>query len=467
MWTQRDQIQAYQFVRRRVVSSVLAGDANTPASPNRRPVIAGWLSVVATLLVAAAFTVIGFLHKDTKIDWQAGGQILVQKDSATVYVLGTDRRLHPMVNYTSARLLVGANAKTISVSAKDIDDAPRGVALGIVGAPDSVPSASRLVAGPWTACASRSATSPSAAQALTSLQLGVPAPDQPLQSGTGLLVADPDGRPSLLVAGVRYALATPSVVTALGFATVSPVVVPSAWLSAVRSAGELRTIAVSGAGGRGPVVGSKPTSVGQVLRVRTVSSADQYFVVRPDGLEPVTETVAALVLADPDEQAAYPGTAPAAVDVASSDAAGVAKSAGVMTGNSPAAIPTPLRVGTGNLAVCVSGSGTGTATVTVGSALPDRAAMIEIPQPTALEADAVQVAPGSGSLVLALQSPAASTGTLYLVTDSGVKYPITSADAQAALGYGSATPTPVRSALLALLPTGVALDSAAAQQVVR
>jgi hypothetical protein len=47
-----------------------------------------------------------------------------------------------------------------------------------------------------------------------------------------------------------------------------------------------------------------------------------------------------------------------------------------------------------------------------------------------------------------------------------MKYPVPSADALKALGYGAATAQPVAGTLLALLPTGPSLDPAAARQEV-
>ena len=51
------------------------------------------------------------------------------------------------------------------------------------------------------------------------------------------------------------------------------------------------------------------------------------------------------------------------------------------------------------------------------------------------------------------------------MTDAAAKYPMVSVAAAQALGYGSVRPTPVVASILALLPTGVALDPAAATQV--
>jgi hypothetical protein len=51
------------------------------------------------------------------------------------------------------------------------------------------------------------------------------------------------------------------------------------------------------------------------------------------------------------------------------------------------------------------------------------------------------------------------------VTDQGIKYPLPRnglATVQASLGYGDVRPVPVPASILALVPTGVALDPTAA-----
>ncbi len=80
-------------------------------------------------------------------------------------------------------------------------------------------------------------------------------------------------------------------------------------------------------------------------------------------------------------------------------------------------------------------------------------------EPACAGADAIAVAPGGGALVRAL-SGAGTGSTLYLVTDTGVKFPLASAAAAKQLGYGAATPPAVPEALLTLLPTGPSLDPA-------
>jgi Type VII secretion system ESX-1, transport TM domain B len=53
MWTTRDQLQAYQFLRRRLVSALQTGDANNPVSPSRRLMLA-YAVGFAVMLIAVA-----------------------------------------------------------------------------------------------------------------------------------------------------------------------------------------------------------------------------------------------------------------------------------------------------------------------------------------------------------------------------------------------------------------------------
>jgi hypothetical protein len=58
-----------------------------------------------------------------------------------------------------------------------------------------------------------------------------------------------------------------------------------------------------------------------------------------------------------------------------------------------------------------------------------------------------------------------ASGTVYLITDQGVRYPVGGADALKALGYGTVRPAPLAPAVLALFPVGPLLDMASAGQV--
>jgi hypothetical protein len=77
-----------------------------------------------------------------------------------------------------------------------------------------------------------------------------------------------------------------------------------------------------------------------------------------------------------------------------------------------------------------------------------------------LLADWVAMPPGRGVLV---ESRTGDTpGALSLVTDLGVRFPLPSAEVRTMLGYGAVAPVLLPNAVVALLPTGSALDPAAA-----
>ena len=71
---------------------------------------------------------------------------------------------------------------------------------------------------------------------------------------------------------------------------------------------------------------------------------------------------------------------------------------------------------------------------------------------------------GHGAVVAEQPAPGASSGTVYVITDTGMKYPVSGAEARAALGYGGVGPVGVPAAVLALFPTGVTLDPAQARR---
>jgi hypothetical protein len=62
MWTTKDQIQAYAFLRRRHVSALLTGDANHPASPSRRLVLGYLVGVACAVLAVVGAAIVGLLR---------------------------------------------------------------------------------------------------------------------------------------------------------------------------------------------------------------------------------------------------------------------------------------------------------------------------------------------------------------------------------------------------------------------
>jgi type VII secretion protein EccB len=414
VWTQRDQIQAYQFLRRRLVSALVSADANHPVPPARRLAVGTGVGLAVTFLVAAVFGIIGLLAPARAAEWRQGGQVIIEKETGARYVLGADGLLHPMANYASARLLAGGDGqKTVVVPAKTLRDVPRGPALGIVGAPDSLP---RLISEPWTSCSRGTPDRPDDTVPEPVVVIGHPVAGRTLGTGEGFVARLPSGERFLVTEGRRYRLADDRAVIALGYAGAESVPVAAGWLNTIPAGRDLTMITVAGAGRSGPVIAGRRTAVGQVLVAR-----DEYFVVRADGLAVITETEARLISTTEPVQipvGAVPG-APAGSE-----------------GGYPARHAEPIPVSRAD-SICATGE-----KIMLGASLPP---------------SGVVVPGGAGALVT--EDP---SGTVYLVTDTGLRHPIAGEEAIKALGFGAARRQSVPAALLALVPAGPGLDPAGA-----
>jgi type VII secretion protein EccB len=464
VWTQRDQIQAYQFLRRRLVSALVAGDANHPTSPSRRLVLGTILGIGAAVLTTAVFGIIGLLNPSGSGDWRQGGQVIVEQGNGARYVLGQDGLLHPVLNYASARLLAGGNAnQTVTVSADTLRGASRGAMLGIPGAPDSLPAADALSDSTFTSCTRTPPDLPAAAPPVSTVILGSAGPaGRVLGAGQALLVSAAGGDSFLVADGRRYRLAGQAPVAALGYEDVPVRRVSAAWLDTVPAGPDLGLVDVPGAGDQGPVVGGVATRVGQVL------GDGDYYLVESDGVSPIGATEARLVLGDSADAAAYSGGRAGVVTlpVSALDAAPRSRRADPGAGY-PIAVPVPAAVVSG--AVLCSVSGGGSARILTADRLPlpsgGRAVQVDV-RTDARVADEVYVPPGTGVLVRERVGSGAAVGGLYLITDAGLKYPVPGQAAAAALGYSGAPAVPVSGAVLGLLSTGPSLDPVAAQRVV-
>jgi ESX secretion system ATPase EccB len=453
MWTQKDRIQAYQFLRRRLVSALVAADANDPVSPSKRLILGTAIGIAVAVLASAVFGVIGLLAPARAEKWRQGGQVIVEKETGARFIIGADGLLHPVLNYASARLLAGSEGgAAVTVPAKTLSGVPRGVGVGIAGAPDSLPETGRLHAGPWTRCTRKSPDRPAVDAPISTVLLGQIAGGAVLSGDAAVVAGLSTGELFLLTGGHRHRLPDAPAVVALGLSSADLLTVASPWLNTIPAGRDLRTVTVSGAGGPGPAVGSTATRIGQVL----VTGAGELYLVRADGLAVTTETEALLVLGGPGGAAAYPGDRPHPLPVAAADVAAAPRAASAR--GYPARLPKPVPVSP-YATVCADGQ---RITVGVGLPLPAGAAPITTNAPGA--ATEVYVPGGHGAVVAEQPAPGASSGTVYVITDTGMKYPVSGDEARGALGYGGVRPVGVPAAVLALFPTGVTLDPAQARR---
>jgi hypothetical protein len=110
--------------------------------------------VLAVVLLAGG-AVAGFLGPHDPDEWARPGLVVSDRTGASYLVLEAGGRptLRPVLNTTSARLALEAGGLRPRVVAQEaIDDRPIGTAVGIAGAPATLPSPSRLVQSGWSAC---------------------------------------------------------------------------------------------------------------------------------------------------------------------------------------------------------------------------------------------------------------------------------------------------------------------------
>lgn len=448
MWTQRDQIQAYQFLRRRLVSALVAADANHPVSPSRRLVLGVAIGAGAGLLVTAVFGVLGVLNPTGDADWRQGGQVIVEQETGARFVLGQDKLLHPVLNFASARLLAGGNGdKTVTVPAATLAGVSRGPAYGIPGAPDSLPSADRLLGAAFTSCTSASADRPAGVEPVSTVILGPVSGGTAEPAGQGLLVQAHSGGRYLVTSGRRHTLPDAASVTALGYDGMPFVPVADTWLDTVPAGQSLGLVKVDGSGGAGPTVGGNPTRVGQVLQ----ADNGGFYLVRRDSVQAVSQTEAKLVTGNP----ANAGTRMVPVSTADVNSAPRATQSTVdeNAGGYPVRVPQVVATLPATITLCTAGS---KVIVSKDVPLPADARPLAVGRTDARGVQNVYVPPGSGALVKD------RSNAVYLITDTGSRYPVTDDDSVKALGYGAVTAPAVDTGLLALLPKGPALDRTAA-----
>ncbi|MEU9382670.1 type VII secretion protein EccB [Streptomyces sp. NPDC048279] len=467
MQSKRDQMQAHMFLMGRLTSSMLRADPDAPESPQGRTNRGVAISVLIAVVVSAAALVIGLIAPGKKDSWQSSGGMVVDRDTGSRY-LYVEGRLRPVRNYTSARLLAGADLTATTVGTSSLHGVPRGAPVGISGAPDTVPKAADLSTGPWQVC-SGGASASAGGNAGTMLAVGSAASGTGLGEGEALLVSAPDSSRYLVWRGSRLLLDRQGgALEALGYESVTPVPVTAAFLDALPAGPDLAPPDVPGRGEPGPSLGGRRTTVGQVFKVASPGAGTRYYLLRRDGLGLLTKTGAALALGDPRIRNAV-GPAQA-VDLGAEALAGqlVPRGEPQVSADLPSSPPRAVDLGQG-MTVCVrvqpgSQSTQVSVSLVAKPALgPPAQAPLEGLTPACLPVDRVIVPPGGGALVQALSADGGDVGgTAYLVADSGMKYRVPSAEAMTALGYDSVSPVKLPSLLLSMLPTGPDLSRVAA-----
>src|SRR5262245_44368951 len=117
MSSRQDQRHSYQFMGQRLMAAIVLRDTDPVRPPFRRLVAATSAGVLLATLALAAVAGYGLLVRDDD-SWHAGDALIVAKESSARYVY-RDGRLHPVLNYTSALLILGTGRpRTVYVPAR-------------------------------------------------------------------------------------------------------------------------------------------------------------------------------------------------------------------------------------------------------------------------------------------------------------------------------------------------------------
>ncbi|KJS59070.1 type VII secretion protein EccB [Streptomyces rubellomurinus] len=159
MASRRDELNAYTFARKRTVGAFLLPTGGGSDEDAPRPVKAVLPSVLVGALVVAGFGVWGVFKPSAPLHWDEGKAIIQGKTSTTRYVILTDpdgrtKRLHQVLNMSSARLVLPAGAQVVVVADDVLDRYPNhGPTIGIPYAPDKLPSRDNAdKAMKWSVC---------------------------------------------------------------------------------------------------------------------------------------------------------------------------------------------------------------------------------------------------------------------------------------------------------------------------
>ncbi|MEU1118302.1 MULTISPECIES: type VII secretion protein EccB [unclassified Streptomyces] len=505
MASRRDELNAYTFAKKRTLAAFLQPSPTGSEEGAPRPLRAFLPSVIGAVLVMAVFGAWGMFQPKAPPGWDAPGtRVIVGKDSTTRYVVlktGKKSRLHPVLNLASARLLMnGADYKVIQVS-DDILDAgepPRGPIVGIPYAPDRLPSADEAGrAKRWAVCAQPGAGGRTAQEAtfvLADRETGKTDGSQRLDGGEVLYVKTRTGARYLVDAvGMAYPVSGTEgdhLTDALVGPTRKPQLVTKEWMATLHRGSPIRFPRLpSGVGNGAGVQGQlsdEENRIGMVLKAET-GEGTKHFVVLPGKVQPISEFTAWLLINSPqtaslnmDGEAHTVGLQ----DFAATDGlfAGQARhwprhrTVQVNTGKGGANRDTVCNVLRG-----VSGKGTTELSTWAGA---------KYPTDIGAGVTSTYVTPGTGLLYTQTQGAQTASGSLFLVTDTGLRYAVQAngdsdseksdigadakrkspdgtpepSEAQVKLGYKSVRPAKVPLPWSDFLAKGPRLDTNSARQ---
>ena len=473
----RHQVSGWRFVMRRIASGIALHDTRMLVDPLRtqsRAVLMGVLILITGLAGCFVFSLI-------RPSGSAGtNAVLADRSTDALYVrIGDD--LHPVLNLTSARLIVGRPVNPTAVKSSELDRFPRGNLIGIPGAPERMVQNTTHDAN-WTVCDAVTGTSHAAHSTGVTVIAGAPDGDgaraAAIHPNQGILV-DNGGSTWLLWDGRRSQidLADHAVTNALGLGTDVPAPRPiaSGLFNAIPEGPPLTAPGIPNAGA--PANFGVPAPIGAVVVSyaldQSPSGAVRYYAVLPDGLQPISPVLAAILR----NTNAYGLDQPPRLG-----ADGVAKLpvSRMLDATRYPDQQVVLVDATKDPVTCAywskpAGAATSSLSLLSGSALPapDSIRTVDlVGGGSQAIATRVALAPGTGYFTQTVGGGAASpgTGSLFWVSDTGVRYGIDNEaeNRSGAAGHGktvealglSGPPVPIPWSMLSLFAAGPTLSRA-------
>jgi hypothetical protein len=151
--TRKDQLDAFNFARRRMVANLVVPTATGSDEGAPRPVKTFTTSIILSAIAVAAVAVIGVFKPAAPSGWENGLAVDESTGAAYIYTKANNQ-LHSVYNITSARLILGKNFAKYDVPDSTINNSGLtiGAPVGILGAPEDVPSASSMTLTRWSLC---------------------------------------------------------------------------------------------------------------------------------------------------------------------------------------------------------------------------------------------------------------------------------------------------------------------------
>ncbi|WP_327688223.1 type VII secretion protein EccB [Streptomyces tubercidicus] len=527
MASRRDELNAYSFARKRTNAAFLKPLPNGSIESAPRPLKAVVPSIVMGVVVLVGFGACGILKPVAPQGWdEVGKNVIVGDKSTTRYIVlkqGKQKLLHPILNLASARLLIDPNFRVVKVKEAELDGKiPHGPALGIPYAPDRLPGTEDAdTPKTWAVC-NRPGSGLNSKPQQSVFVLG--GKDKEAVEGRGklgpsqaLFVEDPQHKKWLVDSeGKAFEFyggseAVNNTLRRIIFRSAKPQPVSQEFMDTLlvlpRQLGiTMPVVAQAGSQTTDPKVPERAKTVGSILQ----DSSGQKYVVEKDGVEQVSDFVANLLeeganahRLHPDGSRIKPEQIAVNTIVPKQDDAGNPTDFMGNVGSFPS--PWPHE----SLSVANEfdkGSQTGGLTrptrngvscsvyngkniklpggeekqLNYPNGVPDMQTWVGKDYPVKIATGANSyVTPGSGLLYTQVRTPEDKTGSQFLITDTGLRYPLPKnndsdgksgkADdeqdkAKVHLGYEGTHPPLILKAWSELLSTGPSLDIPSAKK---